>query len=100
MSAAISSSLLLRTSVTNQIAFAFRFGRASSGPARKPLGPRVVSMQTPRRSTISQIRSASLSLLIIAQTDADTPSSTHHTFSGGPAFGLVGGNQRRHSQLP
>ena len=58
-SAAISSSLWPRTSVTKKIAPASRSGRASTGRARKPPANCVVSMPTLFFSTMSQTRSMS-----------------------------------------
>ena len=43
-------------SVTNQIRPASRSGRASTGRARRPPSKRVVSMQTPTFSMMSQTR--------------------------------------------
>src|SRR3954447_16566805 len=59
----ISSSLSPRTSVTNQISPAARSGRASTGRARRPPRNRVVSMQTPTFSMMSQTRAMSLLLM-------------------------------------
>src|SRR5690348_8527545 len=56
-SRSISCSLALRRSVTNQIRPLSRLGRASTGRARNPAAARVVSMQTPTRSMMSQTRS-------------------------------------------
>jgi hypothetical protein len=53
----ISCSLVLRKSVTNHISLEDRSGRASSGRARNPLAPRLVSMHTPTRSIVVQTRS-------------------------------------------
>src|SRR4051812_2781988 len=70
----ISSSLSPRTSVTNRISPAARSGRASTGRARRPPRNRVVSMQTPTFSMMSQTREISL-LLMPRLTAEGAPSS-------------------------